>query len=886
MAPSVKNPYVGPRSFEEEDKAYFFGRDVEASNLRSLVVSQRLVLFYAQSGAGKSSLINTRLIPELRQEAFHVLPTARVSGQLPAGIGQVDNIFIFNMLLNLEGGHPQPESLNALSQKTLSEYLQTHHATPQNMVTIPGVEASRVLIIDQFEEIVTTHLDHWHKREAFFLQLREAMQADHLLWVLLAMREDHIAALEPYAHLLPGNLRSRYYMQRMRAPAAIIAVSEPARLAGRPFEEGVARQLIDNLRQVHAEEETAVSLGEFVEPVQLQVVCRTLWQNLQQKPADVISAANLEELGNVDQTLADFYDSAVFRAAQETGESEFSIRNWFERKLITEAGTRGTVYQGSEQTAGLDNDAVRVLANQYLLRAENRAGGAWYELVHDRFVFPILQSNTSWRERQNPLLQAVEKWDRSGREKALLYAGAQLEQTLATVNRRDLEPLVQEFLEASEEAQSQYALAAAQAQAETERLRADTERMRAEQERREANRLRFITVALIIMVLLAAIATVGAFIERSNANANATLAIQNEATAIANATIAWNNAVVAGQNAEAALSSAAAAIRLATAVALSQAEADQNERIAVENAAMADANATNVWNNAMVAAESIAVQEALIATQEYVLTAVPIVTTPSTILITPQPSATPLPTLSSAQTASIETFRIGQTVQGKPLEVVRFGNGAKAVVLVGGMQAGFSPGTVALAEQAVAYYEANPQAIPDDVSLYILPSLNRDSPIAAGRLEGRLNANGVDLNRNWDCNWNEDASWSGIVVPGSGGSKPFSEPETRSLRNFLQRVRPEAVVLWYARASGGLASAGGCGSQSQVSGPLSEIYGKAAGYNVTDYANFVGAVEGDASNWLDERGVAAVSIVLPTYEQPDWENNLAGIQAVINAVGG
>ena len=59
----LDNPYVGPRTFTRQERDRFFGREREANDLFSLVVSERLVLFYAQSGAGKSSLINTRLIP-------------------------------------------------------------------------------------------------------------------------------------------------------------------------------------------------------------------------------------------------------------------------------------------------------------------------------------------------------------------------------------------------------------------------------------------------------------------------------------------------------------------------------------------------------------------------------------------------------------------------------------------------------------------------------------------------------------------------------------------------------------------------------------------------------------------------------------------------------
>ena len=83
------------------------------------MLSERLLLFYAQSGAGKSSLINTRLIPSLQEKDFVVLPVGRVSGELPAGVERVDNIFAFNLMLGiLEDCDPAQ-----LAGVTLSDFL-------------------------------------------------------------------------------------------------------------------------------------------------------------------------------------------------------------------------------------------------------------------------------------------------------------------------------------------------------------------------------------------------------------------------------------------------------------------------------------------------------------------------------------------------------------------------------------------------------------------------------------------------------------------------------------------------------------------------------------------------------------------------------------------
>ena len=55
---------------------------------------------------------------------------------------------------------------------------------------------------------------------------------------------------------------------------------------------------------------------------------------------------------------------------------------------------------------------------------------------------------------------------------------------------------------------------------------------------------------------------------------------------------------------------------------------------------------------------------------------------------------------------------------------------------------------------------------------------------------GRFNGQDVDLNRNWDCNWQPTGIWRDQVV--NAGRSVFSEPETLALRDFFL-AQPVAV---------------------------------------------------------------------------------------------
>ncbi len=222
----IINPYVGPRSFTRKQRKYFFGRERESRDLLSLVLSRRLVLFYAQSGAGKTSLINTSLIPGLEENDRLVLPVGRVSGELPADVAKVDNIFVFNLLRRLDPGNTDPTAFTRLG---LNEFLHHFHCSDDGTWAFRPPEPEeddsavaderfvRVLIIDQFEELLTFHPEHWQERADFFRQLAEALQEHARLTVVLTLREDYVAALDPYAPMLPDRMRSRFYLERMGA---------------------------------------------------------------------------------------------------------------------------------------------------------------------------------------------------------------------------------------------------------------------------------------------------------------------------------------------------------------------------------------------------------------------------------------------------------------------------------------------------------------------------------------------------------------------------------------------------------------------------------------------------------------------------------------------
>ena len=438
---SSGNPYVGPQTFTEAQGHLFFGREREANELCARVLSERLVLFYAQSGAGKSSLINARLIPQLRELGYAVLPVARVSGELPSGVTEVDNVFLLNLMLSLDSSRrdpgrfahmPLPQFMAGLSSDDGKRYVYEEATQPaQQTETPPPSVIPYVLIIDQFEELITTNADHWRKREEFFVQLNKAMADDPKLWVLLSFREDYVAPIETYASLMRDRMRARFYMERMGIEAGLDAVQRPAELGGRPFAPRAAERLVEDLRQVRVSGQEATVAGPYVEPVQLQVVCYQLWKNIENenRPPGPITIDDVVNAGDVNKALINFYEEVLASVLASSAEpvTQRRLRTWFEQELITPDGTRGLVRQGEDTTGDLPNAIVAELQRRFLVRSDTRSGDTRIEIVHDRFVEPILASNRAWRaQNQNPLVLAADVWLAENKNPRRLLSGEQL----------------------------------------------------------------------------------------------------------------------------------------------------------------------------------------------------------------------------------------------------------------------------------------------------------------------------------------------------------------------------------------------------------------------------------------------------------------------------
>ena len=227
---------------------------------------------------------------------------------------------------------------------------------------------------------------------------------------------------------------------------------------------------------------------------------------------------------------------------------------------------------------------------------------------------------------------------------------------------------------------------------------------------------------------------------------------------------------------------------------------------------------------------------------------------------------------------------VGFSLAARPIEVYTFGNGERKYLIVAGIHGGYEGNTIALANELITYINDYPDTVPTDTTLYIIRNMNPDGEARDSGVDGRVNNNGVDLNRNfpadnWVADWDRDGCW--IYRPTTGGKYAGSEPETRSVMSFIGSHDLEAMISYHSAALG--VFPGGV-PWEEASKRLAKALSKATGY---PYPPIDTGCEytGTLADWAVETGVgASVDMELRDHKNTDFEQNLKALKVLLNFV--
>jgi tetratricopeptide (TPR) repeat protein len=417
LAVDTTRPWPGLDAFTEELSRSFCGRDTEADELLRRIRRDLVTLLFGQSGLGKTSLLQAGLFPRLRQTGFlpilvrldysagAVPPAAQVKAALERALAAA----------------ALPEATPIAAEDSLWGYL---HRADRRLADRADKEIVPVLVFDQFEEIFTQGLLGSDSRAASqgFLgelaeltenrppeALEEAMEADPEIAerfrfdrqdyrIVLALREDFLAALEILRSRAPSLGRNRYRLLPMDGRQGLDAILKPAQ--GLVHLE-VAREIIRFIGRASPEDAFGITAsreaveGFEVEPALLSLVCaelneRRIARGLNQIDADLLA-------GSRDEIIAGFYERCL-------ADQPAALRAFVEDKLLSDSGFRESVTLDSARrvlsNGSVPADALDELVRRRLLRIEERLDVARVEIIHDVLNPVIRKSRDARRLRQ------------------------------------------------------------------------------------------------------------------------------------------------------------------------------------------------------------------------------------------------------------------------------------------------------------------------------------------------------------------------------------------------------------------------------------------------------------------------------------------------------
>ena len=415
---AIENPYVGPAPIAEGTPLY--GRDDEMRDLYHLLLNERIVLLYSPSGAGKTSLIQAGLMPQLRRDP--ALRPFRIDGlavgAAGAGLG-VPNRYLSSLVGQVEEALPQGQRGRFdwhAPRASLRAYLDWVRGAAERDDRRQG----EVLLLDHFEDLLLDPHDRQEK-QAFFRELGHTL-TDRSRHALFSMGERHIAELDEYLHLVPTSLARRFRLGLLGRRQARQAITGPAGDRQVRYEPralaGLMLKLRTSIDSRGADGSRRLILSEWVEPVQLQVACRRLWATKFAPPAvppGIIGAADVETF-SVESALEDYYAATAKLAALAAPPiPERDVREWIEDRLILPSGVRGQAPREDTTGLHLPERATEVLRKEQLVRLQIFGDSRWYELANDRLVEPIRRNNRQWFASLAPLQRKAREWARANR---------------------------------------------------------------------------------------------------------------------------------------------------------------------------------------------------------------------------------------------------------------------------------------------------------------------------------------------------------------------------------------------------------------------------------------------------------------------------------------
>ena len=455
----VDSPYRGLGAFEEQDAAFFFGRDTAITELLGrmsrYLQGSGLLVVSGVSGAGKSSLLQAGVLPAIRGARLAAAPG---SASWPClvftpGRAPLDELALRVGVLAGADAAAVRRGLDIDPDGFALTARQAALAPSPGPGPDPGGPAAArrqpplrrlLLVVDQFEQVFTQCADE-EQRRVFITALAAAAGTEHgpdhvpAALVVLGVRADFEARCADYPQLA-GAVQDRYLVTAMTERQLRVAITEPARTAGSQVDEDLVEVLLADVRT-----RQPGMIGAGVLPL-LSHALDQAWRSRTGQP---LTLADYERTGGIEGAVADsaqrVYDhlspgqqAAARQVFTRLAAASSDGMDTADRAATAElAGGKSPAEArdveavleafAAERLLTLAADSVEV-SHEVLLTAWPLLRDTWLADTHaDRIVRTRLRS-------------VAAEWGRDSRDASYLYGGSLLEAAAGAAARISADP--------------------------------------------------------------------------------------------------------------------------------------------------------------------------------------------------------------------------------------------------------------------------------------------------------------------------------------------------------------------------------------------------------------------------------------------------------------
>ena len=456
----IDSPYRGLSAFEEQDAAFFFGREEAATQLLDrmsrLLEGPGLLVVSGVSGAGKSSLLQAGVLPRIRgaglasapdAATWHCVvftPTRTPLDELALRVGLLAGMDAASVRRGLDadpGGFALTAYQAALTPPPVPD---GKPEGPAQRRPRPPEQRRLLMVVDQFEQVFTQCADE-AQRQGFITALCAAAGPGHepdqpsAAVVVLGVRADFEARCADYPQLA-GAVQDRYLVTAMTDRQLRMAITEPAKMAGSRVDHDLVEVLLGEVRSRQPE-----IVGAGVLPL-LSHAMDQAWRT---RTGEFLTLADYERTGGIEGAVA---ASAQRAYDQLTPGQQAAARQVFTQLTATSSdgtdtadrSTRAELTEGKSPAEAANVEAVleAFAAERLLTLAADSV-----EISHEVLLtaWPLLRD--TWlaethadRIVRTRLRNTAAEWTRHSRDPSYLYGGSLLQAADETAARVSADP--------------------------------------------------------------------------------------------------------------------------------------------------------------------------------------------------------------------------------------------------------------------------------------------------------------------------------------------------------------------------------------------------------------------------------------------------------------